>query len=588
MTIFKKNPIYDFTLTEWIMYGLHKGNLKNIVDTIEEGRNVENRLKIADSNKKYIEKILREEIIKQFSQSNRPVLEVILNSIDAQPIEALDYTVNISAKKKKAIISDFGKGMELEDILKLLVVPFSTEKDGINEIGRFGVGFLSTFNYCIEKPFKNIVRFETETSKGRYRADFYAEGKEVGDMKMKLSKRNRDGRNGTIVTIHRNFGNKKDLADYINGDLHTMSPLTAKLVVNNYQINNVDEKNLFVSPVELVIRGKKINQRVGIAITKINPEFYTSTIQLTASGVKVHTSASAGKRDTIVYFPSAIKVVEGRDEFKIDENYNASVRGVFEAVRSYINNRERNGEFISEMIDFIPALMSAFGMKHLYELPNIDEMTNDLLPGRKYALVAGQLNKFADFFGDEVRNLCFETTSQGCSFWRDKYASEKIMLLDVMGKAKTLSLRKFVNKLDYFPDFFPNARPLRRSLKVPNRYERDKYEKAVIIHGKSDTRSCLMVHDKILYFNANHTYLNSKEHPAHAYSVLSSYLNSFEVREIEKIEHFDEAENLLNIWIGRQELTTKIHPELVSQFYRTERIAKSITRENRKNAKRNI
>ena len=136
------SPKYDLPLTSWISLCLNRKRLDEIIEKVNNGQPL-GEIEHAVINGKYIEKILREEAVKQFSDSKRPTIEVILNSIDARPEDAReDYRIYVDIRRNKFVSADNGNGMSLDEVLRLLIIPFNTEKDGFNQIGSFGVGFL--------------------------------------------------------------------------------------------------------------------------------------------------------------------------------------------------------------------------------------------------------------------------------------------------------------------------------------------------------------------------------------------------------------------------------------------------------------
>ena len=95
---------YDLPLLDWINISLKKPTLEQAVNAIRSSQRLDPSLLGQINNKHYIEKILREEVINQFSKNERPMLEPILNAIDARPkhCEPGEYEVWILNKGFKA------------------------------------------------------------------------------------------------------------------------------------------------------------------------------------------------------------------------------------------------------------------------------------------------------------------------------------------------------------------------------------------------------------------------------------------------------------------------------------------------------
>ena len=92
--------IYDLPLYDWISIGLNKRSLASAVNAIEKGISLTEVIKCNDGNRRYMEKILREEVVKQFSDRRRPMLEVILNCIDARPGDSQNYSIDVKTGRK--------------------------------------------------------------------------------------------------------------------------------------------------------------------------------------------------------------------------------------------------------------------------------------------------------------------------------------------------------------------------------------------------------------------------------------------------------------------------------------------------------
>src|SRR3989338_1333307 len=232
---------YDYPLVTWINIGLHRDSLHAALESIRAGKPLDRSLtKEAPSNKKYLEKILREEVLKQFKDPRRPLLEVILNSVDAKPRNFdKQYEVDIRVGRYKFSAADNGRGMNPEDILRLLIIPFSSDKNPLEDIGRFGVGFLSTFNYCLKDPGNKVI-VDTSAAEEHTLAQFYAAGKTVGDLRMSLRHENKSRKTGTSVTIKTRITEKAETQLYIIEQLKGFPAYQARIMVNKCLVNEDD------------------------------------------------------------------------------------------------------------------------------------------------------------------------------------------------------------------------------------------------------------------------------------------------------------------------------------------------------------
>ncbi|NQT32979.1 MAG: ATP-binding protein, partial [Candidatus Omnitrophica bacterium] len=87
-------------------------------------------------------------ISRQFEDKERGVVELISNALDAS-----DQSVHVSLEEGQIVVTNGKRGISFEEVLTCLLIPTYSTKEIREEdiIGRFGVGFLSSFNY-LEDP----------------------------------------------------------------------------------------------------------------------------------------------------------------------------------------------------------------------------------------------------------------------------------------------------------------------------------------------------------------------------------------------------------------------------------------------------
>src|SRR6185437_11084847 len=92
----------------------------------------------------YLLKILDEEMTRPFGHQLRPVVELVLNAVDAvQRVPAAGAAVEVEVRDGLVEVGDKGEGMSLVAILSRLLLPFATDRVPGVHLGRFGVGFFS-------------------------------------------------------------------------------------------------------------------------------------------------------------------------------------------------------------------------------------------------------------------------------------------------------------------------------------------------------------------------------------------------------------------------------------------------------------
>jgi len=495
---------YDKLLVEWIGYSLNKNSLRSIISDIENGRKITSFNKSIESNKKYLGKILREEVIKQFNDDKRPILELILNSIDAKPSNYQGtYFINVKKRLLSTTIEDNGNGMPLLDIFRYLIIPFNTEKEGIEEIGRFGVGFFSALNYCFGG---SRLILKTHSGKESYRLLFYAESDAIDSLHMVITKLKTRKKVGTKIVI--NKARWVLLEDYLKSNLHSFANYIAEIYYNKKILN--EKKEWYSREVTLNIKGKEYKQSITLMV-----DLGRRKIDLLANGVSVK-KVTTNYFGFSVSFPPAVRLVEGRDEFKIDDNYELCVDKVFECLEDYLKQIETNelrdkiiahykemGEdskkhIIEEGVRSFAAtqlteLAASFGITELSRIKNIEKLKELLLAGKEYVLTESDFKRSHKFMSPYI-SKAFYVDPESYSFWQDDYKTYKSFLSDnsvfkpCLSKSEFSALGSLYNHLNILA---------RQELKC-NKY--------VLVEGPEDSESCYMYDNftSTFYFNVNH------------------------------------------------------------------------------------
>jgi hypothetical protein len=429
---------YQAPLVEWISFALNRSCLDQTLESIRKGKKIQHLPAVSDTNRRYLEKILREEVVKQFNDFERPMLELVLNSIDAKIRGVTDYNVKMLVKRRSFTVIDDGNSMTLEQILRFLIIPFNTEKDGIEQIGKFGVGFLSNFYYCINDRRTSITVY-TITKDESYSLKFFCPSTSVSDIVLELKHIRRSKKPRTIVKIDNLTYRRSKLITYLTQHLVNIPSYMAKLTIDGVWINEGYRTPWISVPVTLQVKDKEIVQEVGFC--RASPAS-SSFIVLTSQGVKVKVF-SCNVNGAIISFPSAVRVVEGRDEFKIDDNYKKCVYAAFEAFEQHA--QIQNVKDICFTIELFSELVSAFQVEYIKNIPNIDRIEKILFGDKKYMLLTTQYDELAEFLGKacldkiiRVYPASFQLWSNGFNVMSDffNHHMKPVLVLD-MEKEKT-------------------------------------------------------------------------------------------------------------------------------------------------------
>lgn len=529
---------YDFPLVTWINMALHKTSLKTMVETLRANKPLDPKKegKYKESNTKYLEKILREEVVKQFNDQRRPALEVILNAIDAKPKGFTgEYNVRVSLKRHNIIVSDNGTSLNLDQVLSLLIIPFHTEKNGIDEIGRFGVGFLSNFYYCVNDLNVSIV-VETDTGKEAFKIVFYSLEENVSGLRMSITKR-ATKKEGTTVSIKGLKYNKEGMLSYLPRNLANIPTYLCRIHVNKFIVNEGGFE-WFSEPVTLNIRGKEVTQSVAIRRTS-----KIGVIELTAQGVRVKTASFIDDKEgseknksmnysglgAVISFPSAVQVVEGRDEFKIDQNYYACIKSIFKALEKYIKSLVIDEAERYRLACFIPALYSALEVPELKMISNLNSICNRIFPNCEYAIPYRILEAVEEFISKKLKDKCFPCSIAAITFWSEIYKEYDDFIENHMKpilEANHKSTQKFwfINKnlnflyfkLRSFEGYHLSLAPVRTDPGArPIHYDAGYHSRPRI------------------YVNLNHPMITGGYNHLKAYSLLSEFLNCHNIGSLE-------------------------------------------------------
>ncbi|MDD9954269.1 MAG: ATP-binding protein [Candidatus Woesearchaeota archaeon] len=553
--------IYDLPLIDWISIGLNQQSLQTATSAIREGRKIDCR-EPNKGNRDYLAKILREEALKQFDDWRRPLLEFVLNSIDARPPGTEEYDIDVRTKADSFFCRDAGVGMQLEEVITHLTTPFNTEKDGVREIGRFGVGFLSSLHYCLQDR-KTRIRGRTTTAEGTTDICLYGESSKVEDLRMKLTHNGKAQGKGTQIQVNRVQSRK--LPDYFKEQLVGIPSFTARISLNGKPLNYDGDTTWYRVPATFEHRGEKLEQEVGLGIKfavkrpkrffdlfRKKPAQNGHTIRLTSQGVLVG-SVKNSCVDTTVSFPPAAQLVEGRDEFKVDSNYYSARAAAFAALEQLITDLPRidTDTFVvpsnEDMLEYIPVLLQAFSMGSVSQIPNIEVLRGMLLDGVDYVLEKDQYNDLQPFFGDVLEKVAAPVTISSYNAWSPLYPGKRDFLRDNMTNSQdtpVLGLKQGVSNGHYSQNL---------SLLSENVYRFTEVDRIVFVDiHTSDAPNALHYRDGELYINRQHRDVVGDYDPIKEYSLFTSFIALYERRHsTNKMDAFSGIERHTRAFLGR-------------------------------------
>jgi len=478
---FFRNRVKGKPLVDVLGLALNKETYDVLLEKLRKGRSISSLVPVANTAlaRNHRAKILREEVTRQFSHKYQGVVQLIANSIDAKPADhSGDYVVDVSLNGKSVTIRDRGEGLDLETIITTLLVPLRSGRDGKENIGRFGVGFFSSLEYCVSNP--GMTRLSLSSSQGKqgYVASFGAKSGDVEDLYCHIGKKARLSR-GTTVRI--DFPHKKDeLRDYIVKYLGFFDPRRARIRVNDKVINERFAGRVY---------------RIGDSRVSFE-ESNKGSISLYSQGIFI-SSKDFPDYDVRIDLPPTLLLVEGRDEFKRDRNYQ-------EAFKNIVHYVCRNSKRISEDNDldvreFLVHLISATNLPSKNFTDIIEENKKHLFEEETYVIQdhdgLGSYVDAKDFFGDHIgSHLYVPKGMKSFLFWRSLLPN-----LDSLVRSRTRPSQTAYEEIIASP----GLGMVKDELQKLN----DRGSLHLVTHYRQQTRSPLIGDRDGLYINTRHPLL---------------------------------------------------------------------------------
>lgn len=345
--LLEDETVYQGSLTELVRIGFGRESSEALVDQ-DSSTDVEDVQEDMIENQEFISDLLEEEITSQFTDSKRPLVELVPNAIDARPPEADNYPVEINYDGDTFSIEDNGDSMGLNQILQSLVVPFSSDKDVKNtNIGQFGVGFLSNLQYTVNQGSEIEVR--TNDGDTAFETVFWSEGsaRDINTRIIETRGRNR----GTQIEIDSLDFDQQELNDFFTRYLNFVDPQTAQISFNGETINQQSDDMFRVQGSERY-NGFKPSKSSRISIQESEQD--SGELHLRSQGVLVESSNLGTGYEVHVDFPSEVDLTEGRNKLLKDE---ALTSYVLNTVQNFTERNLPEGQR-KALREVIPQLMS--------------------------------------------------------------------------------------------------------------------------------------------------------------------------------------------------------------------------------------
>jgi len=356
----------------------------------------------------YLLKILDEEVGRQFGHPQRPVVELVLNAIDATPERPARVSVRVNAGT--VTVSDDGTGMDLRAILSRLLVPFATDKRPGLDLGRFGVGFFSVIGLGLPDPGSLSIEVETGDGASGWSLSVLADGPEPSSLVCAI--RRLSPLRGTRVVVRSSLIEADPLRAYLRDALHFFPQDHAIVALDGAPLNDgryLTGGKLFVDPLALDDPTRVARSYVGgrALATGISSATYHA-------GVKVEACLAIPEL-ALLDFPSAVELTEGRDALKPCSTFRraatAFYRRLAELSRAPGANR-KSADRLAEVAGQISALMlQSVGWSDI-----APELARALLGPDRFLVGPERREPIIGFLGASVESRLFVPES----FWSER------------------------------------------------------------------------------------------------------------------------------------------------------------------------
>lgn len=305
----------------------------------------------------YLLKVLEEEVARPFGHPLRPVLELILNGIDAS--HDFPRIVDVTAGAASVEVDDAGEGMSLRTILSRLLLPFATDKIAGVDVGRFGVGFFSVLGFGLADPDSFSLHVETGDGHEGWSIRVVAGGPDAASLTASVREidvvapgRAR-GLTGTRVRVESALLDPESVRAYVIEALHFFPPERALVRLDGVPINDgsaVSGGRLYEDAAGPGLRG-----RFHLGGRGLRPGITAATYH---AGVRVEACCAIGDL-ALIDFPGTVELTEGRDALKPGPTFTAVVTAFHRRLARVANEAEdaRVRPRVAELAAQISALM---------------------------------------------------------------------------------------------------------------------------------------------------------------------------------------------------------------------------------------
>jgi hypothetical protein len=520
-------PVYEGSLSTLIGTALHEDRF----DTFVEQAWTDGQVRIAETDvpSDYFEKVLAEEVENQFGNELRPFIELVSNAIDARPDDYTDdeYTVGVDVTRSSVTVADEGASMGLEDLLQTLIIPFHSEKDAAEDIGRFGVGFFSNLSYCLDNPGEATVTVDTTTADESYRTTFWSDSGDVADLQVRIEPGPLLGTRGTRVTVDGVTADLGDLPAYLDDYFGSFDPERAVITHGFDRINELPDGDTYRVMATLPGDDGPLEQQVRLTIDPTDTSD-DAGVNTYAQGVFV-SSRRSPQGSAHISLPPAVELVEGRNAFnRKSDRYETAIQAVYDQLVDYVEDVD-DPAAVDGLRQLVPAIKRETRQNFRYVQRNA--MGDALFPDDTYVLdgeamvpdhAEADITAAARFFGSGTdANLYGARTATELGFWTTEFPGMAELVEDYTDDLVHGDLETVQAYADAHDIPFHNTDVLSEDLDY----------KLVDVDTDTPAASPFLSIDRTLYVRHDHPYFRLEDHSPSKHALYTQHKRACDVTE---------------------------------------------------------
>jgi hypothetical protein len=394
-------PYFHGPVHELVAIGLYRPALESLCRG-------ERTIPAPPIDRTYLLRILSEEMSRQFCHPLRPIVELVLNGVDA--CDDGNRRVDVTLRPERVEVTDHGVGMNLPTILSRLLIPFATDKQAGMDIGRFGVGFFSVLGLGVVDP--SSFSLEITTGDGPEAFSLYVVAHGADAASLECTVRRAPPQRGTHVCVRSELFDADSVRAYLRDTLHFLPPKRALVRLDGTAINDGSLIRGGRAFEDLAWEGPpKISGRFHLGGHALSPGITAATYH---AGVKVESSIAISEL-ALIDFPPEIELTEGRDAIKPGPRVDA-VASAFHRRLGRIAKEARADKPSRHRLAEVAAQVSGLLLQSAGWNDAAPTLADKLLGADRYLVAPERVEALMGFLGAEIAERFFVPES----FWAER------------------------------------------------------------------------------------------------------------------------------------------------------------------------